>query len=145
MSTIAQVFINCFNNGHKVIAVGCGGSSSEASHFVAELLCKVRRERRALPAITLIDPSVITAISNDMGFGYIFSRQIEALGNKGDVLLTFSTSGKSPSVLNAIHTAKNKKMKVIECPRIGDTTQHIQEFQMSWTHAICEEIEDHIC
>lgn len=90
-------------NGKKIIACGNGGSASTAQHFTAELIGRYKNERRALPAISLTaDTSAITAIGNDYGFEQIFARQLAGLGTEGDLLVAFSTSGRSPNVLHAI-------------------------------------------
>lgn len=102
-----------FERGNKVISCGNGGSMCDAMHFAEELSGRFRNDRKALPAISISDPSHITCVGNDYGFDQIFSRYIEAFGNKGDVLLAISTSGNSKNVINAISAAKKKKMMVI--------------------------------
>jgi D-sedoheptulose 7-phosphate isomerase len=99
--------------GGKVISCGNGGSHCDAMHFAEELTGRYRENRKAIPAICISDPSHISCVSNDYGYEFIFSRYLEALGNKGDVLLAISTSGNSPNVLKAVETAKEKGMKVI--------------------------------
>jgi D-sedoheptulose 7-phosphate isomerase len=101
------------NEGHKILACGNGGSMSDAMHFAEELSGLYREERGALPAIAISDPSHLTCAGNDYGFDAIFSRFIEAVGNRGDVLLAISTSGNSENVINAAKEAKNKGMVVI--------------------------------
>jgi len=108
-----QLLVEAFNNGRKVISCGNGGSMCDAMHFAEELSGRFRNERKALPAISISDPSHISCVGNDYGFDFIFSRFIEAVGNNGDVLLAISTSGNSKNVLNAIEAAKKKGMKVI--------------------------------
>ena len=102
-----------FKKGNKVISCGNGGSMCDAMHFAEELSGRFREDRKALPAISISDPSHITCVWNDYGFDKIFSRYIEAMGNKGDVLLAISTSGNSVNVLNAIKVAEKKGMLVI--------------------------------
>lgn len=104
---------NALKEGGKVISCGNGGSMSDAMHFAEELSGRFREDRKALAAISISDVSHISCVANDYGYAHIFSRYIEALGNKGDVLLAISTSGNSENVLNAIVVAKEKGMKVI--------------------------------
>ncbi len=100
-------------NGNKIISCGNGGSMSDAMHFAEELTGKFREERKSIAAIAISDPSYITCTANDYGFEYIFSRFIEGVGNKGDVLLAISTSGNSANVIEAVKAAKNKQMHVV--------------------------------
>jgi D-sedoheptulose 7-phosphate isomerase len=95
------------------MSCGNGGSMCDAMHFAEEMTGRFRDERKALPAIAMSDVSHITCTGNDYGFDFIFSRYVDALGNKGDVLLSLSTSGNSKNVLNAIDSAKKKGMKVV--------------------------------
>jgi D-sedoheptulose 7-phosphate isomerase len=104
---------NALKEGSKVISCGNGGSMSDAMHFAEELSGRFREDRKALAAISISDVSHISCVANDYGYAHIFSRYIEELGNKGDVLLAISTSGNSENVLNAIAVAKEKGMKVI--------------------------------
>lgn len=108
-----KILVAAFKNGNKVISCGNGGSMCDAMHFAEELSGRFRNNRNALPAVSISDPSHITCVGNDYGFEKIFSRYIEALGNKGDVLLAISTSGNSKNILEAISVAKQKGMKVI--------------------------------
>lgn len=109
----ANVIIESFKNGGKVISCGNGGSHCDAMHFAEELSGRYRENRPALPALCISDVSHITCVGNDYGFEFIFSRYLEGLGNKGDVLFALSTSGNSPNVLRAAETARSKGMKVI--------------------------------
>ena len=99
--------------GGKIISCGNGGSHCDAMHFAEELTGKYREPRKAIPAICISDPSHITCVGNDYGYDHIFSRYLEALGNKGDVLLAISTSGKSANVIKAAETARQRGMKVV--------------------------------
>lgn len=108
-----KLLVQAFQNGKKVISCGNGGSMSDAMHFAEELSGRFRNHRKALPAISISDPSHITCTGNDYGFEKIFSRFVEGLGNEGDVLFAISTSGNSENVLNAIEVAKQRGMKVI--------------------------------
>ncbi len=109
----AKQMVESIKNGGKIISCGNGGSMSDAMHFAEELTGRFRENRPAIPAIAISDPSHITCVANDYGFEHIFSRFIEALGNNNDVLLAISTSGNSENILNAIKSAKDKKMKII--------------------------------
>lgn len=102
-----------FKSEKKVISCGNGGSMCDAIHFAEELSGKFRNDRKSLPAISISDAAHITCVGNDYGFDKIFSRFIESMGTKGDILLAISTSGNSTNVLNAILAAKTKGMKVI--------------------------------
>src|SRR5665213_70410 len=108
-----EVLVAAFNSGNKVISCGNGGSMCDAMHFAEELSGRFRNDRVALPALSISDPSHISCVGNDYGYDFIFSRYVEAIGKEGDVLLGISTSGKSVNVINAIHAAKKKGMKVI--------------------------------
>tara|TARA_B100000287_G_scaffold372773_1_gene371590 strand:+ start:2570 stop:3175 length:606 start_codon:yes stop_codon:yes gene_type:complete len=98
----------------KILFFGNGGSAADAQHLATELTVRFSKNRQAIPAISLVtDTSALTAIGNDFGFDFIFSRQIEALGEKDDVAIGITTSGKSKNVINAIKTAKKKGLKCI--------------------------------
>ncbi|MDN5328062.1 MAG: D-sedoheptulose 7-phosphate isomerase [Candidatus Woesearchaeota archaeon] len=108
--TIAQALLD----GNKVLTCGNGGSAADAQHFAAELVVRFKKNRKALPAIALTtDSSILTAHSNDFDFSTVFARQVEALGNEGDVIVGISTSGNSENVLKALEIGKNKKLKCI--------------------------------
>ncbi|MEJ0030251.1 MAG: D-sedoheptulose 7-phosphate isomerase [Bacteroidota bacterium] len=109
----ADLIIESFKKGGKVISCGNGGSHCDAMHFAEELSGRYRDDRKALPAICISDVSHITCVGNDYGFEYIFSRFIEGLGNGNDVLFALSTSGNSANVIRAVEAAKKKGMKVI--------------------------------
>ena len=110
----AQMIIDAYKAGKKVLLVGNGGSAADAQHLAAELVGRFMMERKALPAIALTtDTSALTAVSNDYGYEKVFSRQIEALGEPGDILLAMTTSGTSPNILDAIATAQALEMRVI--------------------------------
>ena len=99
--------------GGKVISCGNGGSMCDAMHFAEELTGRFRKDRKAMAAISISDPSHISCVANDYGYDFIFSRYLEALGNKGDVLLAISTSGNSKNVIKAIEVAHSIGIKVI--------------------------------
>jgi D-sedoheptulose 7-phosphate isomerase len=109
----AKTISDSVKAGGKVISCGNGGSHCDAMHFAEELTGRYRNDRKAIPAICISDVSHISCVANDYGFEFVFSRYIDALGNKGDVLLAISTSGNSPNILRAVQSAKEKGMKVI--------------------------------
>jgi len=109
----ARIIANSIKNGGKVISCGNGGSHCDAMHFAEEMTGNFREQRQALPAIAISDPSHISCVSNDFGFEAIFSRYVEGIGQKGDVLLAISCSGNSQNIVKAASVAKRKEMKVI--------------------------------
>ena len=109
----ALLISNSFKQGGKVLSCGNGGSHCDAMHFAEELTGRYRENRPGYPAIAISDVSHLSCVSNDFGYEYVFSRYVEAVGQKGDVLFGLSTSGNSKNVLNAIKAAKEKGMKVI--------------------------------
>ncbi|MCT6885281.1 MAG: D-sedoheptulose 7-phosphate isomerase [Gilliamella apis] len=109
----AILIADSFKQGGKVLSCGNGGSHCDAMHFAEELTGRFRDNRPSYPAIAISDVSHISCVGNDYGFDYIFSRYIEGVGQKGDVLLGISTSGNSANVLKAIEAAKQKGMKII--------------------------------
>jgi phosphoheptose isomerase len=150
----AGILITALKNGNKVLTCGNGGSAADAQHFAAELTCKYDQDRQALPAVALsTDTSHITATGNDYSFDDVFSRGIEALGQKGDVLVAITTSGNSPNVLKAIEAAQKKGMQVIGLTGKGGgkmaalpihnvivpktNTAHTQECHITIIHAWC--------
>jgi D-sedoheptulose 7-phosphate isomerase len=102
-----------FKRDGRVFSCGNGGSMCDAMHFAEELSGRFRNDRAALAAVSISDSSHISCVSNDYGYEYVFSRYLEAHGRPGDVLLAISTSGKSKNVLNAVHTAKARGLKII--------------------------------
>jgi len=113
IETAVEIMVDSFNQEGKVMSCGNGGSHCDAMHFAEELSGKFREARPAIAAMALSDMSHITCVGNDYGFDFIFSRAIEALGRKGDVLLAISTSGNSKNILEACKAARAKGMKVI--------------------------------
>lgn len=109
----AQTIATAVKRGGKIISCGNGGSHCDAMHFAEELTGRYRDNRKAIPAICVSDPSHMSCVSNDYGYEFVFSRYIEALGNKGDVMLGISTSGNSPNIIRAAQVAKEKGMTVI--------------------------------
>jgi D-sedoheptulose 7-phosphate isomerase len=109
----ANVLVDALKKGNKILSCGNGGSHCDAMHFAEELSGRYRENRPALAAMAISDPSHISCVSNDFGYNYIFSRFIEGLGNKGDVLVGISTSGNSSNIIEAVKAAKAKGMEVI--------------------------------
>ncbi len=109
----ANLIAESIRVGGKTLACGNGGSHCDAMHFAEELTGKYRENRKALPAIAISDPTHLSCVSNDFGYDYVFSRYIEGLGRKEDVLFCLSTSGNSKNIIEAIYTAKSIGMKVI--------------------------------
>lgn len=145
--------------GQKILFCGNGGSAADAQHWAAEIVGRFQKERKGMPAIALTtDTSILTAIGNDYGFEKIFSRQVEALGQEGDVLVGISTSGNSANVLNAITEAQTKGMKTIGLTAEGGgrmaelcdiclaipspVTARAQEVHSLIGHILCEIVED---
>jgi D-sedoheptulose 7-phosphate isomerase len=145
--------------GGRVLAFGNGGSAADAQHFAAELVGRFRADRPGLSAIALVtDPSVVTALGNDMGFDAVFRRQVEAHGRPGDVALAISTSGRSPNVVAGLCAARPRGMVtvgltgngggevaglvdyLIDVPH-GDT-QRVQEVHSMALHVLCEVVEE---
>jgi D-sedoheptulose 7-phosphate isomerase len=152
--TAAAAIWRATSTGHKVLAFGNGGSAADAQHFVAELVGRFEMERRALPAVALTpDSSIMTAIANDYGYQHVFARQVEALGQAGDVALGISTSGRSPNVVAALATARARGMVTVALtgrdggPMGADvdihlnvaeaSTARVQEVHCTILHAIC--------
>jgi D-sedoheptulose 7-phosphate isomerase len=104
--------IRAISKGKKIIFFGNGGSAADSQHLATELTVRFKKNRKALPSIALTtDTSALTAIGNDLGFEYIFSRQIEAIGNKGDICIAITTSGNSKNLIRGIEAANKKKLK----------------------------------
>jgi D-inositol-3-phosphate glycosyltransferase len=155
----AEVIVRAFSNNKKILICGNGGSAAESQHLAAELVGRFEvSSRKALPAIALTaDSSILTAWSNDIGFEYIFSRQIEAIGCEGDVLICFTTSGQSENIAQALKSALEKGMTCItitgkdggEAAQYAHVnilvpsfnTQHIQELHLHILHTLCSLVE----
>ncbi len=156
-----QALLTCVTSGGKVLACGNGGSAADAQHFAAEFVGRFERERPELAAIALTtDSSIMTAIANDYGFSMIFSRQVRALGQAGDVLLAISTSGNSANVLAAMEAAHERDMVVIGLSGRGggkmtqalrdtdvhicvphDRTARVQEVHLLTLHCLCDAVD----
>ena len=156
--TAAQIIIEAYRKGGKVLLMGNGGSAADAQHIAAELVSRFKKERKALAAIALTtDTSILTAIGNDYGFDYVFSRQIEALAQPDDVVIGISTSGNSSNVLLAMKKARELGAKTIglsgkdggELVRVSslcivvpsNDTPRIQEAHITIGHIICDLVE----
>ena len=113
ISDAIEILSASLSQGGKVISCGNGGSMCDAMHFAEELSGRFRNDRRGLAALSISDPSHISCVANDYGYEYVFSRYVEAVGKKGDVLLGISTSGNSENVIKAVNTAKEKDIKTI--------------------------------
>ena len=113
ISDAIEILSTSLSKGGKVISCGNGGSMCDAMHFAEELSGRFRNDRRGLAALSISDPSHISCVANDYGYEYVFSRYVEAVGKKGDVLLGISTSGNSENVIEAVKTAKEKGIKTI--------------------------------
>ena len=155
------IMVQCLLSGQKILACGNGGSAGDAQHFSAELLNRYETERPSLPAIALTtDSSTITSIANDYHYDEIFSKQLRALGNNGDVLLAISTSGNSSNVIKAIETAVSRDMPIIALTGkdggdiaglLGENdveirvpsarTARIQEVHLLVIHCLCDIID----
>ena len=158
---VAKVISEAFTKNNKLLICGNGGAASDAQHFSAELVGRFKKERVSLPAIALnTDTSSITAIANDYDYKKVFSRQIEGLGQKGDILLSISTSGNSQNIKEAIKTAKKKNIITIGltgknksivlresdyCISVpSKETSHIQELHIIVLNLLCILIEKNI-
>ncbi|MGA1864177.1 MAG: SIS domain-containing protein [bacterium] len=154
-----DIILGALKNKKKVLFFGNGGSAADAQHLAAEFINRFLFDRPALPAIALTtDTSVLTSIANDSDYRFIFSRQIEALGDEGDVAIGISTSGSSPNVLEGLEKARTKGMKTIAFigGREGDLldkfdviisvpstcTPRIQEAHIMLGHIICKLVEE---
>lgn len=154
----AYLITEAFSQGKKILIAGNGGSLCDAMHFAEELTGFYREKRKALPAIALADPGHMSCVGNDIGFEYVFSRGVEALGQQGDVLIVLTTSGQSINLLKAVESAKSQGLKTIaflgksggkikgltDLEWIVDgfkTSDRIQEAHMAAIHIIIEIVE----
>lgn len=158
---IAEVCTQALQNGNKILFAGNGGSAADSQHLAAELVSRLRYNRPGLAAIALTtDTSALTAIGNDYAFENIFSRQVESIGQPGDILIGITTSGKSPNILRALEAARGREMLTIgftgmSAPMLAERCDHvlnipsketpkIQECHIMFGHIICALIEDAI-
>ena len=159
LNRAAKMVLACLTSGHKLLVCGNGGSASDATHLATEFLCRYREDRRPYPAISLTaNGEFMTAVCNDYGADEIFARQVWGLGEKGDVLIAFTTSGKSKNVRRALEEARRrgiesicflgrdggftKGMATLDLLVAGDNTARIQEGHKLLFHALCETIEE---
>ncbi|WP_020675703.1 D-sedoheptulose-7-phosphate isomerase [Geopsychrobacter electrodiphilus] len=158
IEAVADLMVGQLSKGHKILVMGNGGSAADAQHFAAELIGRFLAERRALPAIALTtDSSILTAVGNDYGFDQIFSRQVAALANPGDLVVGISTSGNSPNVLEALKIAAAGGVTTLglvgrDGGKIAAVCDHvlcipalytpaIQEAHIAIIHILCDLIE----
>jgi D-sedoheptulose 7-phosphate isomerase len=156
--TIAELTANAMHSGHKLLVAGNGGSAADAQHLVAEFVVRLTDTRAALRAIALTtDSSILTACGNDFGFDQVFARQVEALGQPGDIFLGISTSGNSPNILQALDQAKKSNLTTIGFTGAGGgkmrdlcdhliaipstITMNIQESHLALEHIFCMLVE----
>ncbi|MGN6638616.1 MAG: D-sedoheptulose 7-phosphate isomerase [Mucilaginibacter sp.] len=154
-----KMMVSTLKKGNKVLLAGNGGSAADAQHIAAELSGRFVKERKALPGIALTtDTSALTSIANDYGYEYVFSRQVEALANPGDLFIGISTSGNSQGILNAFDTARK-----LDCTTLGlsgrnggkmngicdlniivpsEVTARIQEMHILIGHILCKAVDD---
>ena len=157
----AKTIIEAFKGGHKLFFCGNGGSAADSQHIAAEFVGRFQKERKAWPAIALTtDTSALTALGNDYTFDIVFSRQLEALGQKGDVIIGISTSGNSKNVIEAMKKAKSMGIKTIAVTggnggslaslcdiaiiAASPKTARIQESHLVIFHSICELVENEL-
>jgi D-sedoheptulose 7-phosphate isomerase len=153
--------VETLKNGNKVLLCGNGGSAADAQHIAAELVGRYKSDRRGFPAIALTtDSSILTSIGNDYGYDKIFDRQVEALANKGDLIIGISTSGNSQNIVNALRLGKE-----LDCKTLGfsgckggvmnelcdinlivpsNDTPRIQEMHILFGHIICQIVDDEL-
>jgi D-sedoheptulose 7-phosphate isomerase len=161
IQNVAEILVNTIGDGNKILLFGNGGSAADAQHIAAELSGRYKKERRGLPALALTtDTSALTAIGNDYGFDFIFSRQVEAVANTGDAIIGISTSGNSENVLQGLTKGKELNCKIIglsgndggKLNQVcdinlvvpSDNTARIQEMHILIGHILCQIIEDSI-
>ena len=161
ISEAIELMFMALSNGNRILACGNGGSAAHAQHFSAGLVGRFERERLPLPALSLsTDPSILTAIGNDYSFAEIFSKQVQAYGQAGDVLLAISIDGNSANVMMAIETAQERDMRVVALTGKGggaiasllsdadvhvcvpdDRMTRIQEVHLLIIHCLCDGID----
>ena len=161
ISQAIELMFGALSNGNKILACGNGGSAADCQHFAAELVGRFERERFPLPAIALTcDTSILTAVGNDYSFREIFSKQVQAFGQAGDILLAISTSGNSANVLAAVEAALEREMRVVALTgkdggKLGKLlteadvhinvqharTARIQEVHLVAIHSICDGLD----
>jgi D-sedoheptulose 7-phosphate isomerase len=155
---IAAAIISALRSGHKLLIIGNGGSAADAQHIAAEIVGRYKQDRPGYAVLALTtDTSALTSIANDYGFEQVFARQVEGLGQRGDVLLALSTSGKSPNILAALRLARERGLVTVGltgskgenlrtlCDHLlvapSDDTPVIQQIHLAVAHGICDEVE----
>ncbi|MCP5469202.1 MAG: SIS domain-containing protein [Chlamydiales bacterium] len=159
IESVAQSLAHCFQEGNKLLVAGNGGSLCDAAHFAEELTGFFRHKRPALPAICLSEPGHMSCVGNDVGYDYVFSRGVEALGQPGDMFVALTTSGNSPNLCHAVEVAKKRRMKTVaflgkgggKLKGVADLelviegfkySDRIQEAHMAAIHIIIEMMEE---
>ncbi|WP_296290104.1 D-sedoheptulose 7-phosphate isomerase [Pseudomonas sp.] len=161
LSAAATATIQCLKKGGKILLAGNGGSAADAQHIAGEFVSRFAFDRPGLPAVALtVDTSILTAIGNDYGYEKLFARQVQALGQKGDIFIGYSTSGKSPNILKAFEEARARGLvcigltgnrggpmqelcdHLLEVP--SSDTPKIQEGHLVLGHILCGLVEDAI-
>ena len=160
MTALAEAMMAAWSRKGKVLVAGNGGSASDAMHLAEELVARFQKNRKALAAIALCDPTVLTCAANDFGFEEVFSRQVEAFGNAGDVLIVFSTSGNSPNIIKALEAGKRQGLVTaaflgrdggkargacdIELIVPAQASHRIQEGHKILYHSLCEWVDQRV-
>ena len=157
---LSEQLIKCINSGNKILVFGNGGSASDAQHFSTELTVRLKKNRKALPCISLsTDTSALTAIGNDFAFKFIFKRQLEAIANKKDIIIPITTSGNSLNIIEAVKFSKKNKNYVFGLlgNNGGNTKKYcddfysvsskdpsrVQEIHIIFWHSVCEIVENY--
>jgi D-sedoheptulose 7-phosphate isomerase len=157
LEKLGEAMLQCWQKRGKVLTAGNGGSAADAMHLAEELLVRFQKTRRALAALALCDPTAVTCAGNDFGYEAVFSRQVEALGNAGDILVVFTTSGKSPNIIRAVEQARSQQLITvsfngrdggplrgkcdIELIVPAQTSARVQEGHKILLHTLCEWVE----
>lgn len=160
LERLGEAMMQCWQKQGKVLIAGNGGSAADAMHFAEELVVRYRKNRRALAALALCDPAVLTCAGNDFGYESVFERQIEALGNPGDLFIAMTTSGNSVNLLRAVELAKGRGLLTaaflgpdggrcrglcqIELRVPAASTARIQEAHKLLYHTLCEWVEEQL-
>lgn len=157
LDALAKLLTDAWDAGDKALFAGNGGSAADAMHFAEEFVVRYHRDRRALAAVALLDTTTVTCAGNDLGYVQIFSRQVEAIGRRGDVFVGLTTSGNSPNVLRAFEQAKKQKLhtvgflgrdggKALELCDIAlvvpsPVTARVQEMHKLMFHSLCDYVD----
>ncbi len=160
LNRLGEALLKCWKNRGKVLTAGNGGSACDAIHLAEEMVVRFNKPRKALAAIALCDPGNLTCAGNDLGWESVFSRQVEALGNTGDFLIVFSTSGNSANIIRAVQTAKSQGVYTVafigkdggKLTGVCDfefhipckNTARVQEAHLMLYHCLCEWIDQRV-